>query len=631
MSPTTNPDVDLVQKIYRRLQDTTFDTGVFSNERLVFLSFPQPHWRLAGELVWTDAGELFDNEFGYVEKTYGNQNQSELRRFFSDKLKVAERPKLEQYARAWQTLCAATPVDRPTVERKLKTILTQMADSQDELSTCNWWLALKPNLKIWATAGRFVSPATVYMPDDALAVEIFKDQAAGEVPIAYLPKSTKQGFAFLEHMGCKSLAENIQPSLLHRHEETPDGKGKFLTDAAKELVVLMICSEHGLQDHADNLQRLLQTNEVSVETITVNYSLRGNSAAGVQPRPNDAYWDNLHHCLLLCASVDDDTLREAAAKSIAAQFSDKSGGADRQVEFFRLLIATLLRATPARAQIIKRQHPKWNLTTEQEAWLREQDWQPVLIELEVPEQPQPNRQSPLLFIPNRVQPPTPSDVVLFNPQTTPTTTPELADVARVEPNSVAQERSSEPAPNSQSPGLHDANTTEAEVVSVRGHTRARQPRRPNREQAVNQQATPEPSSGLAATSAQDKAALEKCAREYATKELKKLGYEVKPMETSNPGYDLKATKPGELLKVEVKGHSSESQTVFVTQREWEEHMWTDGVENQSWELWDFQNLSKASGKKPTFRRIRHIPKSAKRESGYWIDLSQCSSDPIASE
>ena len=48
MSSTANPDFELVQKIYRRLQDTTFDAGVFKNERLIFLSFPQPHWRPAG-------------------------------------------------------------------------------------------------------------------------------------------------------------------------------------------------------------------------------------------------------------------------------------------------------------------------------------------------------------------------------------------------------------------------------------------------------------------------------------------------------------------------------------------------------------------------------------------------------
>jgi hypothetical protein len=167
MSSASNPDFELVQKIYRRLQDTTFDAGVFRNERLVFLSFPQPHWRPAGELVWADAGELFDNEFGYAERTYGNQNESELRRFFSETLKTPERPQLQQYAAVWQTLCNNGPVERQTAEKKLKIILTQMAESQDELPNFDWWPSVKPNLKIWTTAGRFVNSGKAYVPDHA--------------------------------------------------------------------------------------------------------------------------------------------------------------------------------------------------------------------------------------------------------------------------------------------------------------------------------------------------------------------------------------------------------------------------------------------------------------------------------
>ena len=55
-------------------------------------------------------------------------------------------------------------------------------------------------------------------------------------------------------------------------------------------------------------------------------------------------------------------------------------------------------------------------------------------------------------------------------------------------------------------------------------------------------------------------------------------------------------------------------------------MRTRGVSGQAWELWNVENLVKAVGKKPTIQRIRHIPKAAMKESGYWIDLTLCPQD-----
>ena len=102
-----------------------------------------------------------------------------------------------------------------------------------------------------------------------------------------------------------------------------------------------------------------------------------------------------------------------------------------------------------------------------------------------------------------------------------------------------------------------------------------------------------------------------------------MGYKVTAMSQRNPGFDLGAEKPGDTLKVEVKAHAGEASSVFITQREWEEHLRTRDVSGQEWELWNIENLAKSSGKKPTIQRVRHIPKSAMKESGYWIDLNQC--------
>jgi hypothetical protein len=171
--------------------------------------------------------------------------------------------------------------------------------------------------------------------------------------------------------------------------------------------------------------------------------------------------------------------------------------------------------------------------------------------------------------------------------------------------------------------LHDADSTTADFVEVATHTRSRpQRQRPQQTQENRREAT----SGLTAASAEDKAALEQCGRDFAAKKLASMGYTVTPMSQRNPGFDLKAEKPGEFLKVEVKAHGERASSVFVTQREWEEYLRTRATSGQAWELWNVENLVKSSGKMPTIQRVRHIPKSAMKESGYWIDLNQCSQE-----
>jgi len=143
---------------------------------------------------------------------------------------------------------------------------------------------------------------------------------------------------------------------------------------------------------------------------------------------------------------------------------------------------------------------------------------------------------------------------------------------------------------------------------------------------ATQQSSRATASGLTTASAEDKAALEQCGRDFAARKLASMGYTVTAMSQRNPGFDLKAEKPGDILEVEVKAHAGEASSVFVTQREWEEYLRSRGVSGEAWEIWNVENLAKASGKTPTIQRIRHIPKSALKESGYWIDLNQCSQE-----
>ena len=127
---------------------------------------------------------------------------------------------------------------------------------------------------------------------------------------------------------------------------------------------------------------------------------------------------------------------------------------------------------------------------------------------------------------------------------------------------------------------------------------------------------------------QAKADLEETGREFAANELRHRGYEVKMMGPQNPGFDLRGDKSGHTLKVEVKSHAREASSVFVTKREREEYDATHSVKGETWELWNVENVAKSSGKLPTIQRIGHIPDSAWKESGYWLDLSQCSQESL---
>ena len=137
---------------------------------------------------------------------------------------------------------------------------------------------------------------------------------------------------------------------------------------------------------------------------------------------------------------------------------------------------------------------------------------------------------------------------------------------------------------------------------------------------------PAPTSGLNNVPAESKATLEERGREFAVQKLKYDGYEAELMGLDNPGFDLRARKDGKTLKVKVKSHEREADGVFITQRECEEYLKAPGP-METWELWNIENLAMSLGKLPTIQRIGHIPESARKEIGYWVDLSQCSHEP----
>ena len=297
LSGTENPDFALLEKIYRRLQDSVFDPEPFRQENLIFLSEPKPRWLSIEKLVWQDAGELFDNEFGYASLTYC---KSELNRLFIEKLKVPNQPEIRQYAAAWRNLCSTALLEPVTINKKLKIIMQRLADSQAELLGSDWWPKFKPFLRIRTENGQFQPPPQVYVADNLTGAELFKRH----ILIAF-PSKPKSVLDFLRWIGCRSLAENIIPKLAKISGESERWSPTFLTPAAKELCLFLVCcSQPGWKNHCSRLLALRNSEEVGVTGIIVEYTLHDNPNIGNQVREQDAYWDETNQRLLLRDGAD---------------------------------------------------------------------------------------------------------------------------------------------------------------------------------------------------------------------------------------------------------------------------------------------------------------------------------------
>ena len=68
----------------------------------------------------------------------------------------------------------------------------------------------------------------------------------------------------------------------------------------------------------------------------------------------------------------------------------------------------------------------------------------------------------------------------------------------------------------------------------------------------------------------DKKEIEKGGLDVVTRKLEEIGYAVQRMPDNNPGYDLRATKEKENLRVEVKAHLKIAAKIDLSIREWEE-------------------------------------------------------------
>ncbi len=118
----------------------------------------------------------------------------------------------------------------------------------------------------------------------------------------------------------------------------------------------------------------------------------------------------------------------------------------------------------------------------------------------------------------------------------------------------------------------------------------------------------------------EKTELEETSRVLAARELESMGFSVEKMPQVNPGFDLRAKKDGNELRVEVKSHSGRATVVDVTQRQYKEYL---GQQGYRWELWNVEHLAEDDSYSVVITRYDQIPDDALVARTFRVDLKKC--------
>lgn len=639
-------DEALVVRIYRRLQTLDFDAGLFRAEPLIFLARPMAQWRQTGRVFWNDAGDVFDEYFGYAKLTYENED---LRGFFIDKLGVCVDVPEQDLAEVWAQMPGGDVLAPDVVEKRLYMILEKLATVVRTEEPPDWWVQVKPRLKVWTTAKRFDAPASVYAPDDAFAERIFAETAR----IAWKPKqltSTKFN-RLLGTLGCRSLARKLRSRSAHAVVAQSNGEPRFLTRASKDLLLCWVCTADGWSNKRQQLEPLLRTDEAQVAELRVEYWLDGDGTP-VSSEEADAFWSSHDRRLYLRKNATAKAQQAAVALSIAAQFGRH--GKQGEDTVYRLLG---LETADARRELAER---KWELTTEQRAWMQSVGYSSEIVDLSTEATNQDARES------------RPAVAAQTNSGGSAAATPQQnsagAAQAEGQPKSEAQTAPSSPDSNQPDAGRirtpvqtgpgqqaerneptqrtrstqseEDSSRplkspdAETEFVHVTAHTR----RRPGRErQTANTEARRQPERNpLAGVSQATKAEIEDAATKIVLHQINSRGssewqgFRADDLRHRNLGFDVLAMKQGKQIRIEIKAHLRQAASVFVTKNEWDEsRKHSKGPPEDHWELWNVENLAGDTAGKVRITRYRYLPEDARsREVGYWVDLNACHSESV---
>lgn len=633
------PPQRLILNIYKRLDSQNFESHRFHEESLIWLACPTPKWMRVSEVTWKDYGADMDGYTWSVERTYGDH---ELHGFFVNKIGVTEKPPSQQLLTIWATLCQQDPESKSETQKRMTHLLRDL-DDLDFIKE-PWWPERRATLGVWTESGDFAQPTDVYVPDSGHAEELFRDM----VPIAWVPKSgSKAIIRLLLEIGCESLARSLR-SYLHRRPDAIDFavSPQLLTSATKELILLATLEKPVGPREEPLLTALLKTGECNHADLQIRYELA--ASPWWKDSHSSAHWDAQSACLLLDPRSDLEERRSDTAKSIArALYPGDTAQHD--------LINALLSKTVKHATKIARDK-KWAGSTSHLARLSELGLgsflgEPDTAETESASESRPQRHE---FLDSPVQGQAkPTDENSSNQAGGSSLTSAAISGASThgptEPQPVINagggscERGNQGKPSTDRSHLDKARTSGTESEP---NEEPKEVKYPHMEKAAMSQSTSDGRRQDSSRKTQNQSKdqdiennidsqqrprrhksqnqeIEQAAMEHVRKWLtenipgceifdvsRKLAY----------GHDYLVKWRARGLRIEVKGHSGDGNSIILTPNELVESRRTNS--QYPWELWNVTNL--ASRKQVTITRYSNVPDGAIiKETGVRVDLSRC--------
>jgi hypothetical protein len=351
-------DPDVMRRIYRRLQISPINKGVFDHP-LILVTTPTPRWVKRTECVWPDVTHIFGDTYVCLEREYG----ADLRSFFVGTLGVAAQLDDELYAQAWERWQKTTDAAPARVESAIQLIfprLSQIARSDEKPA---WWDGFCRTALVWTQGDRFAPASRVFIPDDGELRRALR----GRVEFAWRPErdSFAEHSQLYEALGVRSLADSITVSEIEVDQHMSDGErhSAYLTPVAKRGICLSLWSE--FKREYERLKReglveaLLVTDEVITDKVCVTFRL-DDQEIRLDDRP--AWWDARAHKLYLASSAGENMKTEIAI-SFARRFA--RGENARRMED---LIVRMLGASDTEVDSFA-QRRNWTMPRDEEAWV----------------------------------------------------------------------------------------------------------------------------------------------------------------------------------------------------------------------------------------------------------------------
>jgi hypothetical protein len=430
-------------------------------------------------------------------------------------------------------------------------------------------------------------------------------------------------------MGCLSLAERLRTSPSISQPVKPANLVKFLTQASKELLVCWVCRSEKWAEKKAELEMLLRTEEMTTPRIMLEHWLE-NDDSPKQLQDTVAFWYCGERRLYLRENATTKAQQAAVAASVAEKFARNDKEATDTV--YRLL-----GLEPADAEREKTER-KWALSRSQEEWLGGLQIELQVLRLKTGKKR--DRQSDGAEAdgggsggksePGQQK----ADETSKGGEAGSTKAAGMGKGA-AEATPPAQRETE--AAEEKSAGAEDQTDdvevplkpqdTDVEFIEVSAHTRSL----PRKKRGVDRQGDNrrDEKSSLGETTRKSKMELEERAMQIIRHQFETnpelSGFAITDCRKELCGYDLRAEKPGHVLRVEIKAHGREAKSVFVTKREWDESRVKDlGGQEDRWELWNVENLVGESAR-TKITRYGNVPEDARsQEVGYWVDLNMCS-------